>query len=768
MNLFFKKIDFKEERGFSILEVLIAAGILGVVSLGVMQFAQNSGSLARKINQETEIFKILDTIRSVLDNEQVCDSTLKGKSPHGDGDDIRSINFTNSLKKADSIKVGEIYGTGGSKFKISKMKIKNYSKGRADFEVTIEPNKSLQLVRRIPIFVNLVSDSGNASIKDCMSDRDTFLSGACQTLDGDFSDLKRCRSVILTKDDNEENALEATGNLILEKNTENGQNHTGDLTVEELISSKFQLTKGDLTITNSGSEPEDTTPKLIIGDTGKLTSFYTKENNVFNLDISPTGENFFKLEFDGSKYLEFLSTGFNNLNWKTSFKRIKLENFNKMDFYDYNLSRTDEDAEEGYVTTRQWVHNYLNSLFDPNIDSPVDRLVEGALSDIASDGLTKETIAKVFARKICSTYFNDTFAWDDEKGCYPIPTCDQSEEHFLFSSENTSGVVGFNCKKFPEMVCSKEVSFKAWQNWWDGDTKHYMAYRAAPLYKENGTWKICTEVQFVHDGSAIPAIKGDAGELGSDTGEDPSDLFTNCSYSGNPCSISVTGSETPVELQAKQDNYKDCLLESQNYCSLQASCQGSIETAMNAGSGFIHPCLSTSTNVCKEGSNVCVECNEDDDCKVGSKTVCDLNSSSANFNKCREPIRKKKTCGACGSLVCDLYSGNCVNKVNSNWSNVTTVASNSDYSRDYGKEKAIFICGDAGMRAVTKSEIESNWEKACGKIDLHGMWAVAPEGKLTKRPNKAGQAGWVQYKNKNEYCKIETHDSVAGKAFCVR
>ena len=105
------------------------------------------------------------------------------------------------------------------------MKIKNYSKGRADFEVTIEPNKSLQLVRRIPIFVNLVSDSGNASIKDCMSDRDTFLSGACQTLDGDFSDLKRCRSVILTKDDNEENALEATGNLILEKNTENGQNH---------------------------------------------------------------------------------------------------------------------------------------------------------------------------------------------------------------------------------------------------------------------------------------------------------------------------------------------------------------------------------------------------------------------------------------------------------------------------------------------------------------------------------------------------------------
>ena len=35
------------------------------------------------------------------------------------------------------------------------------------------------------------------------------------------------------------------------------------------------------------------------------------------------------------------------------------------------------------------------------------------------------------------------------------------------------------------MVCSKEVSFKAWQNWWDGDTKHYTAFRAAPLYKEN-------------------------------------------------------------------------------------------------------------------------------------------------------------------------------------------------------------------------------------------------------------------------------------------
>ena len=73
------RFDFiQSEKGFSLLEVLVAAAILGVVSLGVMQFAQNSGKLARKVNQETAIFRMLDTIRSVLDNEKVCDNTFKG------------------------------------------------------------------------------------------------------------------------------------------------------------------------------------------------------------------------------------------------------------------------------------------------------------------------------------------------------------------------------------------------------------------------------------------------------------------------------------------------------------------------------------------------------------------------------------------------------------------------------------------------------------------------------------------------------------------
>ena len=290
-------------------------------------------------------------------------------------------------------------------------------------------------------------------------------------------------------------------------------------------------------------------------------------------------------------------------------------------------------------------------------------------------------MAKVFARKICSTFFNDTFAWDDEKGCYPIPTCDQSDEHFLFSSESVSGAVGFNCKKFPEMVCSKEVSFKAWQNWWDGDTKHYMAFRAAPLYKENGNWKICTEVQFVHDGSAIPTVTGDAGDKGGDTGSGPSDLFTNCSYSGNPCSISVTGSETPVELQNKQNNYKDCLLESKNYCVLNASCQGAIETFMNEDTGFIHPCLTSTTNFCKTGSNTCVECNKNDECSPPKKCI---------SNKCSDSI---------------------------DWSKSKQVRC----STGSGINKARACCAGIGRQAVTVADIEKDKSKACNEI---GRWDI--------------------------------------------
>jgi hypothetical protein len=128
------KNDVKNERGFYILEVLIDFAIVGVVSLGVMQFAQNSGTLARKVNQENEIFKMLDTLKSVLDNEEVCDNTFKGLNPHGQGDNVGVIRYKNSSNKLETIKVGGTYGEGSSKFVISKMKIKDYNTGKANLK----------------------------------------------------------------------------------------------------------------------------------------------------------------------------------------------------------------------------------------------------------------------------------------------------------------------------------------------------------------------------------------------------------------------------------------------------------------------------------------------------------------------------------------------------------------------------------------------------------------------------------------------------------
>ena len=169
-----------------------------------------------------------------------------------------------------------------------------------------------------------------------MSDRDTFLSGACHTLDGDFSDLKRCRSIVVMKDDSETMAIESNGNLILEKNSENGQNHMGDINVEELITSNDQLIKGDLNITNLGADPEDMTPKLTIGTSSTLATLNTQEKDVFNWNLSPLGRPFLRLKFDGSKYLEFSSTNNDDLDFKTSLKRIILEDFNKTDNYNFS------------------------------------------------------------------------------------------------------------------------------------------------------------------------------------------------------------------------------------------------------------------------------------------------------------------------------------------------------------------------------------------------------------------------------------------------
>lgn len=66
-----------DQSGFSLAEILVAAGMLGVLSLGVTQLMQNSKKTEKRLGQQVNIISIDGEIREALRNPVGCGRTLR-------------------------------------------------------------------------------------------------------------------------------------------------------------------------------------------------------------------------------------------------------------------------------------------------------------------------------------------------------------------------------------------------------------------------------------------------------------------------------------------------------------------------------------------------------------------------------------------------------------------------------------------------------------------------------------------------------------------
>jgi type II secretory pathway pseudopilin PulG len=203
------------QSGFSIMEVMIAAALLGVVSIGVMQVTKNMTKSSKTDAQRVEFAQVTNQIQSLLRDEYSCEATLNGLNPAGTGSVVTDF----KRKKSDGttsnvLTSGQSYGTGGTPIFLKKMEIKNYNassgiaefwitmnKGRKDYNLmTPEEQKTVAdtaygsaVVPQI-LKVQVILD-GAGNIKDCISDKDDYTSGACAMINGDWADKVNCKSI---------------------------------------------------------------------------------------------------------------------------------------------------------------------------------------------------------------------------------------------------------------------------------------------------------------------------------------------------------------------------------------------------------------------------------------------------------------------------------------------------------------------------------------------------------------------------------------------
>jgi hypothetical protein len=132
------------EFGMSMVEIMVAAGLLGGVSLGVMRLMENSTKAAKTIEAKDEISMLTNQINDVLKNPNNCEATF-GSKKEGD-----SISMVYQVLGGTSVPKFSATTSAGPEVQIESMNLKdvddngsNGSAAVATFEVVFKkPEKS--------------------------------------------------------------------------------------------------------------------------------------------------------------------------------------------------------------------------------------------------------------------------------------------------------------------------------------------------------------------------------------------------------------------------------------------------------------------------------------------------------------------------------------------------------------------------------------------------------------------------------------------------
>lgn len=178
-----------EKRGFSLAEVLVAAGIMAGLSLVFMKIAENQQKTISQAESRSEELEMLNRIRAVLQQKSACEATFGGQNLGGT---IASIKQSDG---SDVFVVGQEYGNRA--IRLTDLTITNNSVpaagglGTATLRVSLERLKRGMIASRPrEVQLQVLATGPSGSITECFADTDgTILTSKeemCIALDGVF------------------------------------------------------------------------------------------------------------------------------------------------------------------------------------------------------------------------------------------------------------------------------------------------------------------------------------------------------------------------------------------------------------------------------------------------------------------------------------------------------------------------------------------------------------------------------------------------------
>jgi hypothetical protein len=173
--------------GLSLVEVMIAAGLLGVVSLGAMQMMNNVQKGQVTSETKLEEFELKRSFSNILSNKDACQNSLSGVTIGSTFDQVK-----NSANAVVFEKDG-VYGN--QTVYIESMRIVDngatYADGSRDVGLVVTMRKIKQMAlggRSISFTLPLRVMAPNATgpISTCFVMSDSILKQACETLGGNW------------------------------------------------------------------------------------------------------------------------------------------------------------------------------------------------------------------------------------------------------------------------------------------------------------------------------------------------------------------------------------------------------------------------------------------------------------------------------------------------------------------------------------------------------------------------------------------------------
>ncbi|OIQ17192.1 MAG: hypothetical protein BM556_13345 [Bacteriovorax sp. MedPE-SWde] len=183
-------MKIKNNSGFSLAEVMVAAALLGAVSLGVVRLIDNMSKSQKSFETSSELTLINNAIAQTLTNERACEQTFGGVNFGVD----TSVNVIRNATGTDIYRVGNNYGN--RTVNLLGLDIENVTlnndgaskSGTFDLVVRMEKaSRQAQGIKNISkrITVSVVTNLGDAFVS-CFNSAAGATKNTCENIGGTF------------------------------------------------------------------------------------------------------------------------------------------------------------------------------------------------------------------------------------------------------------------------------------------------------------------------------------------------------------------------------------------------------------------------------------------------------------------------------------------------------------------------------------------------------------------------------------------------------